>query len=195
MNLFDILFYSKYVATAFYPIPVMHWQEWNEALAMFPTIDTPFPTITQASRRTKKIQIIILHHTGSFDVAKALKWFGNPNTYSSTNYLIEVDGHTTCLVPEERAALHTPNATYAHSRLVNEMSLGVTLVGDGIHSFTDSQYEAVSMLCSVWKKKYGLKNEDIWKHIDIEHTGERHTDPSPWDQDKFLKLVEIYDNI
>ena len=195
MNLFYELFYKKYVQNLDYPMPVDHWMFFNAALATFPTIDTPYPNITQSSRRTKKIQIVILHHTGSLEFANALRWFGNPNTYSSTNYLIDRDGHTVCLVPDENAAFHTPNAKYAHSRLVNEMSLGVTLVGDGIIPFSDSQYEALAMLCSFWKEKYRLKNEDIWKHVDIEHWGERHTDPSPWNQEKFLKLVEMFDKI
>jgi N-acetyl-anhydromuramyl-L-alanine amidase AmpD len=194
MNLFYELFYKSYMENLNYPMPVPHWEIFNEALATFPTIDTPYPNITQSSRRTKKIQVIILHHSGSFDIAKSIKWFGNPNTYSSTNYLIDQDGYIVCLVPEKNAALHTPNSKYAHSRLVNEMSLGVTLIGDGMTEFTQAQYEAVAMLSSVWKEKYGLKIEDIKKHSEIECVP-MVTDPSPWNQEKFLGLLDIYTNI
>lgn len=194
MNLFDILFYSKYVEAASYPIPIQHWEFWNEALSTFPTIDN-IPGISSVSRKTKTIILIILHHSGSLDFNKALKWFGNPNSYSSTNYLVDLDGHILNLVSEDRGALHTPNATYNHSRLVDQMSIGVTLVGDGFNEFTQAQYEAIAMLCAVWKQKYNLTNDDIKKHSDIPHTGEQHFDPSPWDQEKFLQLLDNYDNI
>jgi N-acetyl-anhydromuramyl-L-alanine amidase AmpD len=194
MNLFETLFYERYVGKAILPIPISHMLLWQEALATFPTIDT-LQGVSSVSRKTKTVVLVVLHHSGSLDFGKAIKWFRNPNSYSSTNYVIDLDGHILCLVPEERGALHMPNATYNYSRLVDHMSLGVTLVGDGITPFTDSQYEAIAMLCSVWKKKYNLKNEDIKKHADIPHTGEQHYDPSPWDQEKFLTLLSNYDNL
>jgi N-acetyl-anhydromuramyl-L-alanine amidase AmpD len=193
MNLFEELVYKPWVSTAFYPLPVEYWAFFNEALATFPTIES-LSNFTQSPRR-KKIEIIILHHSGSLEIAKALKWFSNPNTYSSTNYLIDRDGYTLCLVPEDRAALHTPNATFNHSRLVNELSIGCTLVGDGFSPFSETQYEALAMLCVIWKKKYGLKNEDIWRHADIEHTGERHIDPSPFNREKLLALIDLFEKV
>lgn len=195
MNLFFELFYKPFVSLVLYPIPVNHWAFFHSALSSFPTIADSLPGYTQSSRRTKKISLVVLHHTGSLDLSKALKWFSNPNTYSSTNYVIDRDGYILCLVPEENAALHIPHATYNHSRLVNEMSLGISLVGDGVAEFSEAQYEALAMLCSIWKKKYGLTNEDIKKHSEIEHTGEQHFDPSPFNREKLISLIDIFDKI
>jgi N-acetyl-anhydromuramyl-L-alanine amidase AmpD len=193
MNLFFELFYDRWVNGAFYPVPIAHLLFWMEALSSFPTIES-IPNISCVSRRTKQIQVVILHHTGSLEFNTALKWFSNPNSYSSTNYLVDRDGYILCLVPEDKAALHIPNAKYNNSRMVNELSLGVHLVGDGTTEFTDAQYEAVAMLCTVWKERYGLKNEDIKKHSEIECVGE-HNDPEPWDQEKFAKLLDIFTKI
>jgi N-acetyl-anhydromuramyl-L-alanine amidase AmpD len=195
MNLFFELFYKPYVIPALYPIPIIYWELWSNALASFPTIADPLPGYTQSSRRTKQICLIVMHHTGSLNMANSLKWFSNPNTYSSTNYIIDRDGYTLCLVPEDKAALHTPHATYNHSRLVNEQSIGVTLVGDGVTEFSDVQYEGLAMLCSYWKQKYGLTNENIKKHVEIPHTGEQHIDPSPFSMEKLISLIDVFDNV
>lgn len=194
MNLFDTLFYKKYVDGAPFLIPLNHWMFWNESLSAFPIIDT-LQGISSVSRRTKKINLVILHHSGSLFWDYAIRWFNNPNTYSSTNFLIDRDGYVLCLVPEDRGALHMPNAVYNNSKLVNEMSIGVTLIGDGYQEFTQAQYEAVAMLCGVWMEKYGLIEDDIKKHCDIAHSGEQHFDPSPWNNQKFKNLLNIYLNI
>jgi N-acetyl-anhydromuramyl-L-alanine amidase AmpD len=196
MNLFEYLFYSKYVATALYPIPVIHWQIWNEALATFPVIEF-FPGYLSSSRRTKKPQIIILHHTGSLDSNKALRWFGNPNNYASTHWLVDLDGHIRQLVQEENSSLHIQNAVYKHSRLVAEMSFGIHLVGNGYDRFTEAQYEAAAMLCVYLEKKYGLKNEDIYRHAEVEVTNSvaPATDPAPWDKEKFQTLLDKFTEI
>ena len=194
MNFFFELFYRRYVEDLSFPLPIAFWLYWNEALATFPTIDVPLSGFTQSSRRTKKIQLIILHNTGSLEIAKALKWYSNPNTYSSTHYLIDLDGTTQQLVPEENASLHTPNAVYKHSRLVNESSIGISLVGDGAQQFTEAQYEMAAMLCVYLKEKYGLKNEEIFRHAEIECVPAVN-DPTPWDKEKFNILLEQFDNI
>jgi N-acetyl-anhydromuramyl-L-alanine amidase AmpD len=194
MNLFYELFYKKYVESYLLPMPVSHWMIYNEALAFFPIVETisGFP---YRSRRTKKIQAIILHHTGSLNFNKAITWFKNPNNYSSVHYLIDLDGHTLQLVPEDMAALHASDCILKHSRLVNEATLGLSLVGDGQSRFTEAQYEMIAMLCSHFKTKYNLKNEDILKHSELESTNEPHRDPTPFDKDKFLRLVDFFDKI
>jgi len=196
MNLFEELFYKPWVSPAFYPMPVEHWAFFNEYLATFPTIEL-LPGYPSSSRRTKKIQLIILHHTGSLEFAKALKWFGNLNNYSSTHYLIGLDGQIQQLVSEENAALHVTNGIYKYSRLVNEMSVGISLIGNSSDRFTEAQYEAVAMLCIYLKRKYGLTNEDIFKHSEIEVTNSASpaTDPNPWNKEKFNELLEKFDNL
>lgn len=194
MNLFEELFYKKYVDPVLYPLSIECWVCFNEALASFPIIDSSLPGFPQSSRRTKKIQILILHHTGSLEMAKAIKWFSNPNNYSSVHYLIDLDGHIQMLVPEEMAALHVPSAVYKHSRLVNEMSVGISLIGDGFNSFSDAQYEAVAMLCAHLQKKYELKNEDVYRHAEIECKPEA-IDPAPWDKEKFQTLLAQFNQI
>jgi N-acetyl-anhydromuramyl-L-alanine amidase AmpD len=196
MNLFENLFYSRWITPAFYPMPVPHWLFFTEALVAFPLIEF-FPGYPSSSRRTKKPQIIILHHTGSLDSVKALKWFNNPNNYASTHWLIDLDGHIQQLVQEENSSLHIQNAVYKHSRLVAEMSFGIHLVGNGGDRFTETQYEAVAMLCTYLKKKYGLKDEDIYRHADVEVTNSAASanDPAPWDKEKFQILLDKFMNV
>src|SRR5579864_337308 len=196
MNLFFELFYKPWVSMAFYPMPVEHWAFFNEALASFPTIEL-LPGYPSSSRRTKKIQLIVLHHTGSLDVSKALKWFNNPNNYASTHWLVDLDGHIQQLVSEENASLNIQNAKYKNSRLVAEMSLGIHLVGNGFTPFTEAQYEAVAMLCSYIQRKYGLKNEEIFKHAEVETVNSvaPANDPAPWDKEKFQTLLAQFKGI
>ena len=196
MNLFQYLFYDQWVTPALYPMPVAHWLVWLEALVTFPLVEF-LPGYPSSSRRTKKPQIIVLHHTGSLDPTKALKWFGNPNTYTSTHWLIDLDGRIQQLVSEEDAALHVSGGVYRHSRLVNEASFGIHLVGNAYDRFTEAQYEGLAMLCAYLQKKYGLKNEDILKHSEIETTNSTPaaTDPAPWSKEKFNELLYNFQNI
>jgi N-acetyl-anhydromuramyl-L-alanine amidase AmpD len=196
MNLFENLFYSQWVTPALYPMPVSHWLFFSEALVTFPLVEA-LSGYPHSSRRTKKVQAIILHHTGSLEFAKALKWFGNPNNYTSTHYLVDLDGFIQLLVPEDMAALHTPNAVYKHSRLVNESSIGISLIGNGVNQFTQEQYEAVALLCAYLQKKYGLNKEDILKHSEVETTNSAApaNDPAPWDKNKFNELLDKFLNL
>jgi N-acetyl-anhydromuramyl-L-alanine amidase AmpD len=196
MNLFKELFYDQWVTPALYPMPVEHWLFFNESLVTFPIIELS-PGYPSSSRRTKKPQIIVLHHTGSLDPTKALRWFGNPNNYVSTHWLVDLDGHIQQLVSEENASLHISGGVYKHSRLVAEMSFGIHLVGNGYDRFTEAQYEATAMLCAYLQKKYGLKDEDILKHSEIETTNSTPaaTDPAPWSKEKFNELLDKFKNV
>jgi len=193
MNFFLELFYKKYVDPVLYPLPIEYWVYFNNALASFPTIEC-LQGFSQSSRRTKKIQLIVLHHSGSLNFNKALIWFKNPNSFSSVHYLIDLDGHIQQLVPDENASLHVTSGIYKFSRLVNEMSIGISLIGNGFDRFTEAQYEAVAMLCAYLKKKYGLKNEDIFKHSEIE-CKPMATDPHPWSKEKFNELLDKFENL
>lgn len=197
MNLYYELFYKHYVEGLLFSLPIHFWSILNEALAAFPTIDSPSTGFPQSSRRTKKIQIIVLHHTGSLEMAKALKWFSNPNNYASTHWVIDLDGFIQQLVPEESTALHINNSIYNHSRLVAEMSIGIHLVGNGFDGFTQVQYEAIAMLCAHLQEKYLLENDDILKHSEVETVNSvaSANDPAPWDEEKFLELLDIFKNI
>ena len=196
MNLFEELFYKPWVSPAFYPMPVEHWAFFNYVLITFPLIEF-LPGYPSSSRRTKKPQIIVLHHTGSLDPAKALKWFGNPNNYASTHWLINLDGRIQQLVLEESAALHVSGGVYKHSRLVNESSFGIHLVGDGYNRFTEAQYEGLAMLCIYLQKKYGLRDEDILKHSELETTNSTPpaNDPTPLNKEKLQEMLDKFKNI
>lgn len=194
MNFFYEFFYKRYVEGLSFSLPINFWVFFNEALASFPTIDSPLPGYTQSSRRTKKIQLIILHSTGSLEIAKALKWFSNPNTYSSTHYIVDLDGTTVQLVPDQNASLHVSNGVYKHSRLVNESSIGIHLVGNNFDRFTEAQWEGLAMLCVQLKTKYGLKNEDIFLHSEIDCTPKAN-DPIPWSKEKFQEMLDKFENI
>lgn len=196
MNLFQYLFYDQWVTPALYPMPVSHWLFFSTEMASFPLIEF-LPGFPATSRRTKKPQLIVLHHTGSLDSSKARKWFGNPNNYASTHWLVDSDGHIQQLVKEEDSSLHISNAVYKHSRLVAEMSFGIHLVGDGFNRFTEAQYEAVAMLCTYLLKKYGLTNANILKHSEIEtvNAAAPGNDPTPWDTQKFQALLDKFGNL
>ena len=193
MNLYRELFYKPHVEGLSFPLPIAFWTIFNESLSSFPVIEL-LPGYSSSSRRTKKPQIIILHHTGSLDFNKALRWFGNPNNYVSTHWLIDLDGHIQQLVSEENATLHISGGVYKHSRLVAESSFGIHLVGNGYDRFTQEQYEATAMLCVYLQKKYGLKDEDILKHSEVVCIPAA-TDPAPWSKEKFNEMLDKFKSI
>ncbi len=167
MNLFYELFYKKWVEGAFYSVPLIHFLFFIDKLNSFPTIKfiTGYPI---TSRKTKKIQLIILHSTGSDDISKALTWMFNPNNYNSMHYIVSREGDIIQLVDESNAALHVNSGKFNNSRLVNASSIGVSIVGSS--AYTESQYESLALLCKYLKDKYQLNDSNIVSHASVLQT-------------------------
>ncbi|HEX8627299.1 MAG TPA: peptidoglycan recognition family protein [Catenuloplanes sp.] len=139
-----------------------------------------------------RIRYIVIHNTeGSYD--GTVRWFQNPNAYTSTHYVIRsADGEVTQMVRNKDIAWHAGNWN------INVESIGIEHEGvavDGATWYTDAMYRSSATLVRHLAGRYGipLNRRFILGHDDIAHDGRyrnSHWDPGPfWDWDRYLSLL------
>jgi N-acetylmuramoyl-L-alanine amidase len=157
--------------------------------------------------RSRPIDLIVLHYTGMQDAEIALArltdpepiagnypgpWQG-PNVMKdavlakvSVHYVVDEDGKTYSLVPEEHRAWHAGRGSWEGEGDVNARSIGIEVVNGGhdfgLPDFTDKQIEAViTLIKDIFTRWPALNASRVVGHSDI--APERKADPGekfPW---------------
>ncbi len=110
-------------------------------------IDSPSPN-HDARPEGGPIDILLLHYTGMPTAAEALARLRDPAAEVSAHYLIDEDGSSHRLVPEERRAWHAGEACWAGARDINARSIGIELVNPG-HEFGYRPFPEPQMLALI----------------------------------------------
>lgn len=136
------------------------------------------------SRGSQKIQGVIIHHTGDTRTSGLVRYFTHANERGvSCHYLIARDGTIYQIVRDELAAMHAGKAAFRGTDRVNEITIGIELVHDGLNTtqFPDEQISALERLSLYLAGEYGLMPADFVGHADI--APGRKFDPAktfPW---------------
>lgn len=136
-------------------------------------------------RRADVIDMLVLHYTGMETAKAALDRLRDPASKVSAHYLIDEDGATIALVPEERRAWHAGVSSWRGETDINSRSIGIELVNPGhdfgYRSFPDAQVEAVIDLAQRILSRHPIPPRNVVAHSDIAPT--RRRDPGelfPW---------------
>lgn len=123
--------------------------------------------------------LIILHYTGMKSAQEAMDRLCDPASKVSAHYLIDEDGSTEQLVPENKRAWHAGVSGWKKMTDINSHSIGVEIVNpgheNGYRPFPGGQMDAVITLCQDLIKKYDISKFDILGHSDV--APERKQDP------------------
>ena len=161
-------------------------------------IDLPSPNFED---RKDLIRFIIIHSTGSNNLAKALDYliFSKAPNRVSSHYLIDRDGSVYRLVPEDKTAWHAGLSDwngYAKSKGLNSLnhsSIGIELQmkslsydsksGEGcmFEQPTDNQLNACTQLCKQIITRHSILPVNVLRHRDV--SPGRKFDPDlnfPW---------------
>jgi len=129
--------------------------------------------------------MIVLHYTGMPTGEAALARLRDPEAKVSSHYVVEEDGRTFRLVPEERRAWHAGVSFWKGEADVNTRSIGVEIVNPGhefgYRPFPDAQIAAVIELISDIRSRWMVEDDKIVGHSDI--APDRKDDPGelfPW---------------
>ena len=129
--------------------------------------------------------MIVLHYTGMPTGEAALARLRDPEAKVSSHYVVEEDGRTFRLVPEERRAWHAGVSFWKGEADVNTSSIGVEIVNPGhefgYRQFPDAQIAAVIELISDIRSRWMVEDDKIVGHSDI--APDRKDDPGelfPW---------------
>ena len=130
-------------------------------------------------RRGAAVDTLILHYTGMPSAAAALERLCDPAAAVSAHYLIDEDGSTTRLVPEERRAWHAGASIWAGRARLNDCSIGIELVNPGhewgYRPFTEAQYASCIALCRAILERWPIPPHRVLAHSDV--APERKQDP------------------
>ncbi len=129
--------------------------------------------------------MVVLHYTGMKTGAEALARMCDPVSQVSAHYMVEEDGRTYQLVPEERRAWHAGVASWKGETDINGTSIGIEIVNPGhefgYRDFPPAQIDAVIGLLDGIRERWDIPDHRILGHSDVaparkEDPGERF----PW---------------
>ena len=147
-------------------------------------IDCPSPNC-DVRPDGRAIDMLILHYTGMESAAAALARLCDAEARVSAHYMIDEDGTTYAMVPEERRAWHAGISAWEGEAGVNGCSIGIELVNPGhefgYRPFPDEQIGALIPLLADIKERHGVGRGNIVGHSDVAPA--RKEDPGelfPW---------------
>lgn len=119
------------------------------------------------SKRSVKIDTIIIHYTGANRILSTIYWFQDKQSKVSAHYVIGRDGRIVQMVDDENKAWHAGASYFRGKKNVNNFSIGIELVGTKDSGFTDEQYEACAFICDQLIEKYEIDLDRIVGHEDV----------------------------
>ena len=129
--------------------------------------------------------MIVLHYTGMQSSKAALEHLCDPKSEVSAHYLIEENGKTHNLVPDEKRAWHAGKSSWKGEVDINSLSIGIEVVNPGhefgYEPFSQKQINAVIKLCQELMAKFDIPASAVVGHSDVAIT--RKVDPGhffPW---------------
>lgn len=131
----------------------------------------------------RKPNYVILHHTSSDTLERALFTLSNPRTEVSSHYLIGRDGRVLQLVDENQRAWHAGESHWGGHSDMNSASIGIELVNNGREPFAPAQIKALLALLSDIQSRHKIPRANYLGHADV--APGRKADPSaffPWRQ-------------
>ena len=145
-------------------------------------IDAPSPNF---DARKSPPDMIVLHYTGMKTGEGALARLCDASAKVSSHYLVEEDGRTFRLVPEERRAWHAGVSFWKGDTDINSRSVGVEIVNPGhewgYRAFPKAQIAAVIALVADIRTRWTIDDRRIVGHSDV--APDRKDDPGelfPW---------------
>ena len=131
-------------------------------------VDAPSPNFDE---RRLPVSLLVLHYTGMPDAAGAIARLRDPHAKVSAHYLVDEDGKTLRLVPEEKRAWHAGRSCWRGIDDVNSASIGIEIVNPGheygYRPFPRAQMDALVPLVADIVRRHAIRAGNVVGHSDI----------------------------
>lgn len=128
-------------------------------------------------RGTNRPDLIVIHYTGMPDTDGARARLCDPLAEVSAHWLIDLDGTTEPLVPEDRRAWHAGAGSWMGRGDVNSHSIGIELANPGDQPFPEPQMAALETLLRGIMDRWSIPAHRVIGHSDM--APGRKSDPGP----------------
>ncbi len=145
---------------------------------MMPHLEGGVRKVPSPNFDARRPNLVVLHHTGSDLVDRALATLTSPERKVSAHYLIGRDGEIIQLVDDRDRAWHAGFSWWGGNTDVNSASIGIELDNDGDEPFADAQIDALLGLLADLKQRYNIPRPNFVSHADV--APGRKVDPSAW---------------
>lgn len=86
----------------------------------------------------------------------------------SAHFVVDRKGHITQFIPCAGRAWHAGVSAWQGREGCNDFAIGIEMIGDEAHPFTDAQYRETARLCRILMQRYpAISGERIVGHEDI----------------------------
>ena len=150
--------------------------------------------IDPKTKKQHNVEALVLHMTGAGGIWSAIRWFKDPFSNASSNYIVDRDGTIYEVVPEKHAAWTNGKVvrpTWSNIDLdvnANLYTVSVEVVNNG-EVPTWQQWTAWARLCREIMSRHNLTIHDVVNHYEI-HGGKQC--PRPWFTRFWLKQLLPY---
>lgn len=122
-------------------------------------------------RRLGAPDMVVIHYTGMESAAAARARLCDPAAEVSAHWLIDLDGTTEALVPEDRRAWHAGVSEWEGETDINSRAIGIELVNRGhewgYHPFPEPQMAALERLLAEIAGRWNIPPSNIVGHEDV----------------------------
>jgi len=133
-------------------------------------IERPSPNFSQRPPGFD-IDILLLHYTGMETAESGIEWLCDPESKVSSHYVIDEDGTTYCLVPEDATAWHAGVSCWGGKIGMNQRSVGIELVNPGhehgYRDFPEAQMNALEELALGILDRHPIPKRQVLGHSDV----------------------------
>jgi len=137
-----------------------------------------FPSPNHGERRGAQTpDLIVIHYTGMADYTSARARLCDPAAEVSAHWIIDDDGTTEALVPEDRRAWHAGAGAWQGREDVNSHSIGIELANPGDRPFPHPQMTALETLLAGIMTRWSIPPHRVIAHSDM--APGRKADPGP----------------
>ena len=137
-----------------------------------------FPSPNHGERRGAQWpDLVVIHFTGMADYSSARARLCDPAAEVSAHWIIDADGTTEALVPEDRRAWHAGAGSWQGREDVNSHSIGIELANPGDRPFPHPQMNALEALLAGIMARWAIPPHRVIAHSDMAPA--RKTDPGP----------------
>lgn len=147
---------------------------------------TPFSPNFGERREGTTVELIVVHFTAMETFAESCARLCHGEAEVSSHWLLDYDGRSLALVPENMRAWHAGAGSWWGRDDVNSRSIGIEIQNNGVEPFPEAQMQALEQLIQGLFQRWNLGPLSVIGHSDMA-PGRKHDPGALFDWSRLAK--------